>query len=143
LQKIFTFCRPQNIFYCPQTNFSTCHDYISKSQKINPKSTDHSGIRTQSTIIFKLFAYHSPIRCFFPLEFLITMRKVTDINLKRSIIEKILENGSDRNNSTHHSNTKKRHFGTIVLINHNKIPTSVTNSNIFYLRQFFMVGSQG
>jgi len=90
-----------------------------------------------------LFAYLSAIRRFFPLENLITNEKVADINPKRPIIEKNPENGSDRKNSTHHSNTKKRHFGTIVLNNQNKIPTSVTNSSIFYLGQFFMVGSQG
>jgi len=91
LQKIFTFRRPQNNFYYPQTNFSTFCDFISKSSKINLKSTDHSGIRTQNTIACKLSAYHLAVRCFFPLENLITNRKVTDINLKRSIIEKIQE----------------------------------------------------
>jgi hypothetical protein len=126
LKKISTFSQTREHFFLSPNQLFDFLGFLFKSPKENLKSTDLSGIRTQSTIIFKLFAYHLAIRCFFPLENLITNAKVTDIKLKRSVIEKIQENRSDRKNSTHHSNTKKRHFGTIMLNNHNKVPLLAT-----------------
>ena len=126
MQKISTFWQTREHFFLSPNQLFDFSGFLFKSPKENLKSTDLSGIRTQSTITLKLFAYHSAVRCFFPLGNLITNGKVRDIKLKRPIIEKIQENGSDRKNSTHHSNTKKRHFGTIVLNNHNKVPLLAT-----------------
>lgn len=77
MQKLSTFPRPpQNMFSAAQTNFSTFHGIISKLQNDNHKSTEHSGIRTQDIIIFKLFSYKLPVRCFCPLENLMRNGKV-------------------------------------------------------------------